>query len=233
MGAAAWAGIVAAFAAVVVAMPAIPKDTTGRRYWLAGGVSLMLVAAGLGVTAMQGPENQPTTIGTTTPPTSITSPKSPTPLTTAITAVYLDSGRFPPTSGGDRIVDVPREIEGKEGYKTHPIAIRCPTNEMDDQSSVVTFSLRGRYGQFIATVHPFYPPTANQQAATHFAVTVAGSPLSNNRVISEAARQNDATPTNAQAVVAAMAGAETMTLRIQCADPAGTIVLTDARFLSS
>jgi hypothetical protein len=158
MGLAAWAGLIAAFAAVVVAMPAIPKDTKGRPYWFAGGGVLLLVAAGLGVAAMRGTQETTTTTDAPSALRTTTAPPA-----AGVTAVYLDSGRVPPISGKDRIVDLPREIRGSEGYRTHPIAIRCPTNESGDQSADVKFSLDGRYRQFDATVHPFYPPTANQE----------------------------------------------------------------------
>lgn len=53
-----WAALVAAIAAVVVALPAIPKSD-GRRYWMSGGIVLLVVAAALGVVAARQPAPDP------------------------------------------------------------------------------------------------------------------------------------------------------------------------------
>jgi hypothetical protein len=53
-----WAALVAALAAVVVALPAIPR-TPSRRYWMAGGIVLLLIAVGLAVAAARNADPQP------------------------------------------------------------------------------------------------------------------------------------------------------------------------------
>lgn len=223
MGLEAWAGLTAAFAAVIVAIPAIPKEVKGRSYWLTGGLMLLLVAAGLGVAAMRETEDKPTTTGT-----AGGRPTTPAAPAADVTSVYLDSGKFPPESGSDRIVDVPRAIRGSKGYRTHPIAIRCPSNDSGDQSADVTFALHDRYRRFDATVHPYYPPTANQDSATHVAVSFVRGP-GNSLTLGEPTRQNNATPADPQAITVDINDVNRITLKIQCGDPAGTVVLTDAR----
>lgn len=62
-----WAALVAALAAVVVALPAIPKSS-GRRYWMSGGIALLVVAAGLGVIAAGKPGHNPGPEPSSSPP---------------------------------------------------------------------------------------------------------------------------------------------------------------------
>ena len=60
-----------------------------------------------------------------------------------------------------------RAIRGTAGYTGHPMAIRCPSNQTGDPVSDVTFLFRGRYVQFDAAVHPYYPDGSDQQSATY------------------------------------------------------------------
>ena len=83
--------------------------------------------------------------GTVTTPGAATEPvESAESVAGPPAATYLDSAGFPPEAGGSDVVEVPRLIRGRAGYSSHPVAIRCPTNQTGDQTSEVTYLLRGR-----------------------------------------------------------------------------------------
>lgn len=109
------------------------------------------------------------------------------------------------------------------------IAIKCPTNQTSDQTSDVTFPLRGRYYQFDATVRPYYPKGTDQQAVTHVTVLIGIRQKDGTLATTEAGSQKRASVAAPAALTATVDNAEIMTLRIECQNPSGTIVLADAR----
>jgi hypothetical protein len=144
----------------------------------------------------------------------------------AASPVFLD---FAPEAGGDRLTGAPRQIRGKDGYVGHPLAIHCPTNQTGDQSADVTFPLHGRYVQFDATVHPYYPDGVDQQSVTYVSVLIDTRGVDNTLTTNEVTAQTHATPAAPKPVSAAVDRAEKLTIRVRCEDPSGTIILTDPR----
>lgn len=142
---------------------------------------------------------------------------------------YLDNGSFPPETGRSDVVEVPRAIRGKDGYAQHPVAIKCPTNQTGDQTSEVTYPLRGRYVQFDAIVHPYYPARADQQSATYVTALIGIRQPDGSLDFTEAGTQKRARPTGPAALTATIDNAERLILRVECGNPAGTVVLTEAR----
>ena len=142
---------------------------------------------------------------------------------------YLNNGNFPPETGGSDVVQVPRAIRSKAGYTSHPVAIKCPTNQTGDQTSEVTYLLRGRYVQFDATVHPYYPVGTDQQSATYVTALIGIRQPDDSLDFTEAGNQKRANPTGPAGLTATVDNAEKLILRVECGNPAGTVVLTDAR----
>ena len=142
---------------------------------------------------------------------------------------YLDGAGFAPEAGADRLVEVPRAIRGQAAYSAHPIAVKCPSNETGHDRSEVTYSLLGHYVQFDATVRPYYPSGSDQQSVTYVTATIGLRQKDGTLVTTDAGDQKRATQTAPGALTAAIDGAEKLTIRVQCDDPGGTIILTDAR----
>ncbi|GAA2660152.1 hypothetical protein [Paractinoplanes durhamensis] len=194
-----------------------------------GGLSLVIAVLAWLIPRQSNPSPAPGPTQVTAKPvaTGTTPTSGPT---VAEAGVFLDADGFlPPEAGGDRLVEVPRQIRGKDGYASHPLAIRCPSNQTGDQSSDVTFLVRGRYVQFDATVRPYYPAGADQQSVTHVTLLTDTRERDNTLTTTEVTTQTRATPTAPKALSAAIDRAEKLTLRVRCEDPAGTIVLTDSR----
>jgi hypothetical protein len=142
---------------------------------------------------------------------------------------YLDGGAFPAESGGANLVSLPRAIRDDGTYKPHAVAITCPSNETGDQVHDVTYPVQGRYVQFDADVHPYYPPGADARSATYVSVLKGVRQRDGDLRITEVGAQKQATAAQPAPLTAAVDDAEKITLRVQCADPNGTVVLTNAR----
>ena len=142
---------------------------------------------------------------------------------------YLAGPGFPAEAGGALLVSVPRAVREDPAYSSHPVAITCPDNSTGDQVSEVTYVLHSRYLRFDATVHPYYPPTADTRSVTWVSAMVDVGQRDGTYRRTEAGRQRAATMTAPAALSADVENAEKLTLSVRCADPNGTIVLTDAR----
>lgn len=139
-------------------------------------------------------------------------------------ATYLTA--LTPQSGGANLAALPRALAGKAGYD-HPIVVRCPTNQSDDKVRSVTYPLRGRYLDFTATVRPHYP--AERDART-YVTAIAGMRERDGTLTQQIeGTQFAATTTSPASLTAAVDGAETLTLDVQCESPQGVVVLVDAR----
>ncbi|MEU4240617.1 hypothetical protein [Actinoplanes sp. NPDC026619] len=179
-------------------------------------------------------QNDPAPTPTTTTPATATQATATQAGTTSATtpaapAVFLDAGSVAVEAGKDRLVDMPRAIRGKNDYASHSLIISCPSNQTGDQTSDVTFVLNGHYVQFDAEVHPYYPPGADQQSVTYVTARTGVRQKDTSLTTTDVARQANATSTAAKPLTATVDKAEKLTLRVQCADPGGTIVLTNAR----
>ncbi|WP_430788601.1 hypothetical protein [Actinoplanes sp. G11-F43] len=158
-----------------------------------------------------------------------TGTRPPAPAGGTVTPVFLNSSAFPPESGAADLVEVPRAIRGKAGWTGHEIAVRCPSNQTGDSTSDVTYLLRGRYARFDVTVHPYYPEDADRQAVTHVTAFVAVRTVDGGLDTTVAGVQKAATYTAEAGLSVSVEDAEKLTLRVECGDPNGTVVLTGAR----
>jgi hypothetical protein len=173
-----------------------------------------------------GPTTTPKAAPTVAPTTALNAPAG------TASVVYLDGGSFTPEAGADRLTTVPRAVRGQAGYASHPMAVRCPSNQTGDQASDVTFPLRGRYVQFDATVRPYYPPGGDQRSVTYVTALVGVRDNDGTLRVTEAGSQKRAGPAAPAPLTVAVDSAEKLTLRVQCDSPGGTIMLTDARLTS-
>ncbi|GAA2483616.1 hypothetical protein [Winogradskya humida] len=153
-------------------------------------------------------------------------PQSPSGPAPAASAEYLNG--FAAESGGAFLVAVPRPVRGKDGWTDRPIAISCPSNQTGDQEHSVTYLLKGRYVEFRADVRPYYPPDADERSATYVTALTGTRQRDGEVVTAEAGAQQRATAAQSQQLTATVDDAEKLTLRVQCGDPNGTVVLTGA-----
>jgi hypothetical protein len=151
------------------------------------------------------------------------------PQATAAGSLFLDQTGVKPEAGDDKLVELPRDISDKPDYNAHAIAIKCPTNETGDSDSIVTYSLLGRYVQFDATVHPYYPPEADQQSTTYVFASAVVRKRDSSLYTDREAEQRRATAQAPLPLTIATDKAEKLTLRVQCGDPDGVVVLTGVR----
>jgi hypothetical protein len=142
---------------------------------------------------------------------------------------YLDTWGIAAESGLDYLVPLPRAVKDQAGYTSHPIAISCPSNQAGDQAHDVTYVLRGRFYQFDAEVHPWYPPGPDSGSATYVTVIGAINQTDGQLVTKEAGSQKTAFLNAPKPISAVIDGAEKLTLHVQCGNPNGVIVLTNAR----
>lgn len=142
---------------------------------------------------------------------------------------YLDSAGFTAESGLDNLVPLPRAIRGQTAYTSHPVAISCPSNQAGDQAHDVTWVLHGRFYQFDAEVHPWFPAGTDTGSATYVTAIGAITQTDGQLVTREAGNQKSAFLGAPRPLSAVIDGAEKLTLRVQCGNPNGVIVLTNAR----
>ncbi|WP_127503553.1 hypothetical protein [Actinoplanes solisilvae] len=222
-------------------MTPTPNTTGGgRRRWDAG-IRAGVISAIVGVLALvvalltwlvprepgdESPANAQVTAVSQAPEPTPQSAGQP-PVNTA--TVYLTSDQFQPESGADDLMPVPRAIKGKAGYTGHEMAVRCPTNETGDPTSEITYLLQGRYVQFDVTVHPYFPARTDQQAVTFVTALIAVRRNDGGLDTRIAGDQKTSGPNRPAGLSASVEGAEKLILRIECGNPNGTVVLTEAR----
>jgi hypothetical protein len=146
-----------------------------------------------------------------------------------VAPVFFDQAGVKAEAGDDKLVDLPRAVRDKPDYNSHAIAIKCPSNQTGDDSSDVTYPLLGRYVQLDATVHPYYPPNADQQSTTYVFAFIDTRQRDNSLYETSAGEQRGAGPGNPLPLNAATDKAEKLTIRVQCGDPDGIVVLTGVR----
>ncbi|OKI61457.1 hypothetical protein [Micromonospora sp. CB01531] len=165
---------------------------------------------------------------TASPPNGPTSTPQPTPSAPAGPGVFL-ADDLTPEAGGDKLVDIPRAVRGRPDYNRHAIAIRCPSNASDEPVTEVTYLLSRHYRQFDATVHPYYPPDSDVQAATYVTAIQGVRQRDGSLTTSEAGAQQRSRPGAPRTLTAVVEKAEKLTIRVDCGEPAGVVMLTDAR----
>jgi hypothetical protein len=165
----------------------------------------------------------------TTPAAATTMAATGTGPTTGSGTVYLNAQA--PQSGKSYLVGLPRSLNGQPGLD-HPVVVRCPTNQNDDQVHEVTYPLGGRYLTFSATVRPYVDPDQDPKPlpdsrATVFAI--AGYRERDGTLTRQnKGRQEVATVTTPGPLTASVEGAEELTLQVRCEDPRGVVVLAGA-----
>jgi hypothetical protein len=121
---------------------------------------------------------------------------------------------------------LPRQLDGRAGYE-RAIIVACPSNQSSDKVREVTWLLRGRYLDLTATVAPFF--TADPQSATRVVVIAVSRERDGTLTRRQVGQQADATGTRTGPLTGDIAGAEKLTIQVQCYDPRGWIILTDPR----
>jgi hypothetical protein len=162
------------------------------------------------------------TTSTAAPTVTSTEPGSPA-------AEFLAGPGFPAEAGGALLVSVPRAVRDEAAFSSHPVAISCPDNQTGNQASEVTYLLRARYLRFDATVHPYYPPDADIRAASYVFAFVDVRQRDGTLRREERGRQQRAATGAPADLTADVENAEKLIISVQCADPNGVVVLTDAR----
>lgn len=145
------------------------------------------------------------------------------------TVEYLDGGAFAAEAGSANLVALPRAVRNRQDYAAHSIVIKCPSNQTGDQVSDVTYVLHGRYGQFDADVHPYYPAGSDTKSATYVTALIGVRQPDGTLATTQTGIQQRASMGTPAALSAPVDDAEKLTLRVQCGDPNGTVALTDAR----
>jgi hypothetical protein len=168
-------------------------------------------------------------ITTSTTGAATTAPAGAGAATGGPAADHLDSDGISAESGGSYLVSLPRAVRAKAGWSQHPIAIACPSNQTGDEAHDVTYVLHGHYVQFDATVRPWLPPGTDTRAGTWVTVLSGVTQTDGQLVTTEVGRQQQATMSGPKPVSATIDKAEKLTLRVQCSDPNGIVVLSDAR----
>jgi hypothetical protein len=180
-----------------------------------GGAATAATTPALGVTTPASPAGGP---GAAAPSGTATAPPGPAP-------VYLASGTVGRVLG--QTVPLPRQIVGKPTYDSHSIVLHCPGS--GDRFTSVGYALSRHYIQFDATVHPYYPPGADQKSATNVDVTLVTTDPSGHDGSKPVGSRYDATPSAPKTITGELDGGDRLILNVECADQDGYVVLTDAR----
>lgn len=194
--------------------------------WLAGVT--LVVSSAIAVGAWQWPRDQegapPRWTGAPATSEPAPSPSATTaPVDAVSTSTYLAD--LSPRSGGDNLAALPRALKGTAGYD-HPVVVRCPTNQSDDKVRTVSYLLRGRYLDFSATVRPYY--TGEPDSRTHVTAVSGVKERDDTLTRRTAGTQFTATMAAPAPIVAAVDGAEELTIHVECESPEGFVVLVDA-----
>lgn len=204
------------------------------------GLPVALLSLVVGVFAWRSPvhdDDKSQTAATTAPAFGMTTPASPAtapgiiaPSATAAAppgpaAVYLASGTVSRILG--QTVPLPRPIIGKPSYDSHSIVLHCPGS--GDRFTTVGYALNRHYIQFDATVHPYYPPAADQKSATNVDVTLVTTDSSGHDGSKPVGSRYDATPSAPKTITAELDGGDRLVLNVECGDQDGYVVLIDAR----
>lgn len=135
-----------------------------------------------------------------------------------------------PQSGRPNLVALPRQVAGDPAF-AGAVVIRCPSNQSDDRERDVTYSLRGRYLDFTATVRPYFPTDDKSRAG---AFAVVGTPELDGSVTTRVGGGREgATVSGPLRLTASVERAVTLTLRVTCDEPDGVVALVDARLTAA
>ncbi|MCW3816583.1 hypothetical protein ONA91_19235 [Micromonospora sp. DR5-3] len=170
--------------------------------------------------------DQPAGPTTNSPGGPTTGSQSPSSTPSSGPGVYLAD--LTPRNGEDKLVDIPPAVRKRPDYTSHAIAIRCPRNG-SDPATVVTYQLSRHYQRFDATVHPYYPPGSDQQSATLVTVIRGDQQPDTSVTTGEVGAEQRAQPGKPRPLTAVVEKADQLTLRVECGDPSGVVMLTDAR----
>lgn len=139
------------------------------------------------------------------------------------TLKYLDTVEA--QSGAGYLRQLPRGLADRPGYD-HPIAIACTQNTASDKVHEVTYSLRGRYLGFSATVRPYFNELKDSKVWVYAVVGTQQRDGTINRVVK--GNQLDATMNAPAALKSSVEGGEELTIQVRCEWPDGVVVLTAA-----
>lgn len=159
---------------------------------------------------------------TPAPQTSAASGPPPSPASGS-GGVHVDSLRM--QAGAGNLVALPRPLKGQPAL-SRAIAVGCPENTAHDKQREVTYELRRRYQDLTLTVQAYSPddPPAPVRVSVQVAVRRTDGTIDRLARGSVDARQG--TPGQ---LTADVAGADDLTLRVECQSPTSIAVLADAR----
>ncbi|GIF12080.1 hypothetical protein Ate01nite_21120 [Actinoplanes teichomyceticus] len=192
-----------------------------------------VVSAVIALAAWQWPQSpDPSPAPVAVPPVTSSPTAGPTAAATVAPGAGNPSGTpldaLDVAAGHANLAPVPPAVRDRPGFKDRPIAISCPSNQTGDLTREVTWLLRGRYLDFRADVHPYYPAGTDTAAATYVFAVTGTRRKTGDLTTAEAGRQQSATVTSAKPLTGGVGGAERLTIRVRCGNPNGVVVLTGA-----
>lgn len=175
--------------------------------------------------AADGPEKPDPTPppGTAAGPAPTTPPGQPGQLTGGPAVVALDS--LPAQSGGANITQPPHALD-VSGYQ-HPLVLSCPSNHSDDKVRETTWSLRGRYLDFSATVRA-YAADAQEQDSLVKVTVVAGYKQRDATFDRRQVGQAATSAAGSSPLTGSVEHADEVTLQVSCEYPLALVVLDGA-----
>lgn len=148
------------------------------------------------------------------------------PAGSATSGPAVDLAGLSPRIGGDKLVDIPLPVRERADYNSHAVAIRCPSNTSREPAIVVVYELARHYRQFEANVHPYYP--RGVRSVTRVTALRGDVGRDGTLTTTEVTSQVQERPDPPQPLTAVVEKADQLALRVECEDPRGVVMLTDA-----
>jgi len=171
----------------------------------------------------------PGTAGTSIAASAATSTNRPPSTSTAGSSPVEYLSDFSAEAGSGYLGPVPRDVHDKPEFSNHPIAIACPSNQTNDTEHEVTYTVLGRYLRLEADVRPYYPANTDVRSAAYVTALIGIREKDGSLTITPAGIQQRATMSAPLPLSATIENAEKLIIQVQCGNPNGTIILTNAR----
>jgi hypothetical protein len=212
------------------------SDRQHRSLWrlglvgvIVGGVgSVATVAAlfGFGSSGSDDHASDADTMAVATSPASVPGATAPISTTSAVRTPFEYLSALAPLAGTGNLTVLPRDFRKNPAY-ARAIAIQCPSNNSGDKVREVTYSLRGRYTEFTATVQPDF--TAEPDSHAHVFAVAAYRETDGTLTRRPVGQQLGATGTLSAPITADLEGAVEFTLQVRCEHPQGVVIISDGQ----
>lgn len=213
------------FEGVVMAVPPAGGPRVLTRLAEAATVLGLFVATGIGLVAWLHPFDADRGVagpaaGTESAAAPVTERAEPATAGTRTTAPpTTDAAALPlaamtPSEGAANLGPLPAALQGRPGY-ADAVSIPCASGQSGDKHRQVTYPLRKRHAGLRASIEPHREPADD----VNFQVTVFGD----DRVL----RQWTVPAGASDTLSVGLAGVDTLTIRVTCGLPGGTLVLTN------